>query len=315
MTTYQRLFPIGLFFLLSLSVTQCAVLIEKIFSLDKTKHTAAEFSQFSQKHLQGYQKDPKQIFTGQLQAVEKIAIKGKANTCTRVLFRLDKGAAYSAAARQGVAFSVKRQDSANGYSVGPGLYGPGGVADVECTRKERMYDLKVSTATRTKIRNNLGTGTYSMQVYTKAASEQEIARYERYDKQTTSAKLAVAQQEQRRKAAQAEFARSAGKNSSQKSGSSNSSSAAKEPSSTTYSLRLHSSCSKRVKLFIGTGSNPKYASGTSTWIDPNNSQSKSGFSGTKIWITDDSGNGISSYTLTGNHNLTVASDCRSFRNR
>ena len=93
-----------------------------------------------------------------------------------------------------------------------------------------------------------------------------------------------------------------------------SSSPAPAPQSTYVSATLRNTCPNTVKLFFG--DKPKYGSGTSSSLGANTSRSVSGNTGDMIWITDDSGNGISSISLSPSvRTIEITGSCSGFTAR
>ncbi|MDI1450979.1 hypothetical protein [Polyangium sp. 6x1] len=78
----------------------------------------------------------------------------------------------------------------------------------------------------------------------------------------------------------------------------------------TYSLRLHNSCSRTVKLFFG--DNPKFGSGTRTSLGSNTTSSYSGGGPKTVWIVDDRDQGISSFVASGSQSMQITSSCSGF---
>ena len=78
----------------------------------------------------------------------------------------------------------------------------------------------------------------------------------------------------------------------------------------TASVSLKNVCGQTVKLFFG--DKPKFGSGRSSSIGSNTLQSASMGVGDTVWIVDDSGNGIASYTASaGSQRIEV--NCGGFR--
>jgi hypothetical protein len=79
----------------------------------------------------------------------------------------------------------------------------------------------------------------------------------------------------------------------------------------TVSLTLHSDCPRTVRLFFG--STPKFGSGTESSIFPNSTESRSMREGEMVWIVDESGNGVSNFTASGNRTrVTITRSCSGF---
>ncbi|MCC6525979.1 MAG: hypothetical protein IT373_25255 [Polyangiaceae bacterium] len=84
-----------------------------------------------------------------------------------------------------------------------------------------------------------------------------------------------------------------------------------EPQSTHYSLSLHNSCKQTVKLFIG--EKPPFSSGTNTSLGSNTTTSYSGSAPENIWIVDDAGKPMSSYTShPGSQTMQILESCTGF---
>jgi hypothetical protein len=77
-----------------------------------------------------------------------------------------------------------------------------------------------------------------------------------------------------------------------------------------WSLTLHNDCRNTVKLFLG--QKPKWGSGTYTSLGGNNTTSYSGNAGDMIWIVDDSQNGVSSLSPSGNQRMKITASCSGF---
>ena len=94
-------------------------------------------------------------------------------------------------------------------------------------------------------------------------------------------------------------------------GSTNGGAAQPQPQSTFYSLSLHNSCKATVKLFIG--EKPPFSSGTNTSLGNNTTTSYSGSAPENIWIVDESGKPMSSYTThPGSQTMQILESCTGF---
>ena len=83
---------------------------------------------------------------------------------------------------------------------------------------------------------------------------------------------------------------------------------------TTVSVRLHNECPHTVLLFYG--DKPKYGSGTSSRIGSNHVESHTFGPGDMLWIVDESGNGISSWSASpGASEVAITSSCTGFAAR
>jgi hypothetical protein len=77
---------------------------------------------------------------------------------------------------------------------------------------------------------------------------------------------------------------------------------------TTVSVTIRSACSKTAKVFYG--DKPGFSSGTSSSISSNSVQSKTFNVGDQMWVTDDSGKGLGSATISANtRNIEINSGC------
>jgi hypothetical protein len=77
------------------------------------------------------------------------------------------------------------------------------------------------------------------------------------------------------------------------------------------SLSLHNDCPETVRLFFG--NTPKFGSGTESSISSNSTESHSMREGEMVWIVDQSGNGMSSLTVSpGQTHVTITRSCTGF---
>jgi hypothetical protein len=77
------------------------------------------------------------------------------------------------------------------------------------------------------------------------------------------------------------------------------------------SLSLHNDCPETVRLFFG--QTPKFGSGTESSISSNSTESHSMREGEMVWIVDQSGNGMSSLTVSpGQTHVTITRSCTGF---
>lgn len=80
------------------------------------------------------------------------------------------------------------------------------------------------------------------------------------------------------------------------------------------SVRLYNACPETVRLFFG--DKPKFGSGTSSTLSSNTTISEQMRPGDMIWITDDSGNGLSSWSApSGSASIEITPSCTGFRPR
>jgi hypothetical protein len=154
---------------------------------NNAKHTKPEFETFRQKELDGYSKQ-KQAHKGDLASpvVAQMVVKG--GTCARVLFETESGAKYTEGLKN-VNFIVKRAGSQNEYAALPGLHGPGGVAALGCYAADTAVEVKLTDQSNNPT---LGTGPYTLTVYSRPGTPEEIVAYENQDASWTAAKEQVA---------------------------------------------------------------------------------------------------------------------------
>lgn len=151
------------------------------------------------------------------------------------------------------------------------------------------------------------------------ASQKEIKAFEKKygadldaaAERQRQAEIAAAEEARARAEAEAYAASQAAATPSYDSGSSgggggSSSSAPAAPS--VVSVTLRNSCSSTVKVFYG--DKPKFGSGTQSSLSGNSRTSKQMRPGDMVWLTDDSGNGIASATVSaGTREIEVSSSC------
>jgi hypothetical protein len=83
-----------------------------------------------------------------------------------------------------------------------------------------------------------------------------------------------------------------------------------------WSITVHNACPRTVRLFIGSGSSPRFGSGTHTSLGSNTTTSYSGSSGNAIWIEDDSRNALGSYSPNGRGGrVEILESCTGFAPR
>ncbi len=138
-----------------------------------TKHTPQEFQQFRTKELAGY-KETSQRFRGDLANPEFVTVNVKGGTCARMLFERGEKSAYADGLKN-IQFISRRADSSNEYLGLPGLHGPGGVAMLGCYRNDTPIYFAMADQSNDK---SLGVGEYTLSVYSRVATTDEIDKYE-----------------------------------------------------------------------------------------------------------------------------------------
>ncbi len=127
------------------------------------------------------------------------------------------------------------------------------------------------------------------------------------------ARVAVREAERERDAQrQAEVEASSGTSSGAADSTSPSRSASAGPS--TISVRLRNECPNTVRLFYG--DKPKFGSGTSSSIGSNHLENHTFQPGDMLWIVDESGDGVASWSATlGARDVTITRSCTGFAAR
>lgn len=167
-------------------------------------HPPAELEDFIAKNTQGFTKEGPSV-SGQLEAFQPLPVTLKRGRCYRMVLRLDEGAAFSDRARRGVAFLYHNGDRGMEVNGGPGLHGPtGGVASGGCPQQtaHATFDMIAnwgSAVDKSHI-HELGTGGFTLQLYSKAVSDKELAaRKADEDEQLAESERFRAEEEQKQR--------------------------------------------------------------------------------------------------------------------
>lgn len=246
-----------------------------------------------------------------LEAPEPFVFDGVSGTCYTVVMRLGEGAAWGLGAEAGLKFDFRRPEIAG--SGGPGVVGPGAVASVGCAEATGPITLTMAPMIG---QDPIGSGPIAMQLYSHVLSRAEKQKLEA-DKQRQIAEQRefAAREAERQEAARrqrdAEFAaRSRSNSNSSSSSSSGGSSGSSGSSSGPVSVTIRGTCPRTVPVFYG--DKPKYGSGTSSSVSSNSVSSHSFRVGDMMWVTDDSGNGLASVTISQS-TRTLEVGCTSIR--
>ncbi len=241
-----------------------------------------------------------------LQSPEPFTFDGTEGTCYTVVMRLEGDATWDIAGDY-TKFDFRRPEIAG--SGGPGVVGPGAVASVGCAKSNGPITLTMASMIEG---DRIGFGPAKLELYTRVltraekkameederrqiAEQQEFARRERAREEQRRQEEARRREDDDRRRRDQQASRS-------------SSSSSGGSSSGPVSVTIRSSCSKTAKVFYG--SNPKFGSGTSSSISSNSVQSKSFRVGDMFWVTDDSGNGLDSVTVTERtRNIEISGSC------
>ncbi|HSQ65849.1 MAG TPA: hypothetical protein VLM85_21655 [Polyangiaceae bacterium] len=142
-------------------------------------HSPGELDGFIVENTRGFTKEGPAA-SGRLEAFEPLPVTLRRGRCYRMVLRLDEGAAFSELARRGVAFIYRNGDRGMEVNGGPGLHGPtGGVASGGCPQQtaHATFDMIAnwgSAVDKSHI-HELGTGGFTLQLYSKAVSDKELA--------------------------------------------------------------------------------------------------------------------------------------------
>jgi hypothetical protein len=142
-------------------------------------HPPEELEGFIAQNTQGFTKEGG-VVAGQLDDFEPLPVTLKRGRCYRMVIRLGQGAAFGDRARRGVAFIYRNGDRGMEVHGGPGLHGPtGGVASAGCPQQtaHATFDMIANwgSATDKSHIHELGTGGYTLQLYSKSVSDHELA--------------------------------------------------------------------------------------------------------------------------------------------
>jgi hypothetical protein len=273
-----------------------------------TRKSAQELDQAIAKYTEKYKKTGR-TGTAQLEAPDPFVFDGVSGTCYTVVIRLGAGAAWDTAGDY-LKFDFQRPDTKG--SGGPGVVGPGAVASVGCAKATGPISLQMASMLEG---DPIGKGPVSLELYAKVLTKAEQKRHEEDEARQIAEQQEFARQqairdEQARQEREARWAENdrrreeerASRSSS--SGSSSSSGGSQGP----VSVTIRSQCRQTVPVFYG--SKPKFGSGTQSSVSYNSVSSKSFRVGDMMWVTDASGNGLSSVTVgPGTRNIEIDSSC------
>jgi hypothetical protein len=279
-----------------------------------TKKTEADFDRTVAEQTAKYKKSGR---SGEmlLQSPAPFTFDGTEGTCYTVVMRLEGDAKWDIAGDY-TKFDFQRPEI--GGSGGPGVVGPGAVASVGCAKQNGPITLTMASMVEG---DRIGFGAAKLELYTRVltraekkameederrqiAEQQEFARQEREREERR-------RQEDARRREDEDRARRDREASSRHSGGSTSSGGG---SSGPVSVTIRSSCSRTAKVFYG--SNPRFGSGTSSSISSNSVQSKSFRVGDMFWVTDESGNGLDSITVSERtRGIEISGSCSQLHER
>ena len=242
----------------------------------------------------------------QLQAPEPFVFDGVDGTCYTIVMRLQDGATWGPAGDY-MKFDFQRADTAG--SGGPRVVGPGAVASVGCAKASGPITLTMASMVEG---DPLGTGPIEMELYSHVLTRAERQRLDEDERRQIEEQREFARQEAERQARR-RWSSSRRRDEQRdreraESRSSSGSTTGGGSSSGPVSVTIRSSCGQTVPVFYG--SNPKFGSGTRSSISSNSVQGRSFRAGEMMWITDASGTGLDSVTVSANtRTIEITSSC------
>ncbi|MFN0252971.1 MAG: hypothetical protein ACKV2T_39215 [Kofleriaceae bacterium] len=278
-----------------------------------TKKTEADFDRTVTEQTAKFKRSGR---SGQmlLQSPEPFTFDGKEGTCYTVVMRLEGDAKWDIAGDY-TKFDFQRPEITG--SGGPGVVGPGAVASVGCAKTNGPITLTMASMVEG---DRIGFGAAKLELYArvltraekKAMEEDErrqIAEQQEFARQEREREERRRQEDARRREDEDRARREREASQSRSSGGSSSGG-----SSGPVSVTIRSACSRTAKVFYG--SNPKFGSGTSSSISSNSVQSKSFRVGDMFWVTDESGNGLDSVTVSERtRGIEISGSCSQLHER
>ncbi|MBA3464530.1 MAG: hypothetical protein H0T46_31655 [Deltaproteobacteria bacterium] len=272
-----------------------------------TRKSPQELDETIAKHTAKFKKTGR-TGTAQLEAPDPFVFDGVSGTCYTVVIRLGAGAAWDVAGDY-LKFDFQRPDTKG--SGGPGVVGPGAVASVGCAKATGPITLQMASMLDG---DPIGKGPVSLELYSKVLTRAERQRLEEDEarqiaEQQEFARDQAIRDEQAREEREARWAerdreQDAARSRPSSSGGGSSSSSSQGP----VSVTIRSQCRQTVPVFYGT--KPKFGSGTQSSVSFNSVSSKSFRVGDMMWVTDASGNGLSSVTVgPSTRNIEIDSSC------
>lgn len=141
-------------------------------------HSGAELDELVTKQTAGYTKEST-VVQGRLERFQTVPVAMRRGRCYKVVVRLGEGAQFSEHAKKGVVFLFHNGDRGMEVNGGPGIHGPGGVASGGCPQADAAatFDLQANwgRATDKSRIHELGEGDYTIELWSKAVSDSELA--------------------------------------------------------------------------------------------------------------------------------------------
>jgi hypothetical protein len=232
---------------------------------------------------------------GHLESFDPIGVHVETNKCYVAVVELDPGAAFADNVNGNVLVTSWIDGPNNQHDV---VKARGAVIKMGCSRFTggARIDVTLDMAPKGQSNKQLGTGTFTVKLYQLTVDEKTMEALNQRKAQREAADQVQAQ----RASAAFDSARA-----------NQAPATHDDASSRHYSLSLHNSCARTVKLFIG--EKPPYSSGTNTSLNSNTTTSYSGTAPENIWVVDDSGNPMSSYTTRpGMQTMQILESCSGF---
>jgi hypothetical protein len=235
---------------------------------------------------------------GHLESVDAIPVRVEENKCYVAVIELDPGAAFADDVNGNVLVTSWIGGPMNHHGV---VKARGAVIKMGCSRGTgpSRIDVSLDMPPKGQSAKQLGTGTFTVKLFQLSVDAKTMEALNKRRAQREAQDRVEAEN-----ASAAFDARRANQTSA-------TAQTRDDASSRHYSLSLHNSCNRTVKLFIG--EKPPFSSGTNTSLGSNTTTSYSGTAPENIWVVDDSGNPVSSYTTRpGMQTMQILESCSGF---
>lgn len=154
-----------------------------------THKSPAELDATIAKLTDGYQQTDER-FDGSLAAPAPVSLEAHRGACYTLVMHLGAGATWGDGAEAGLKFDY--QGAGGSGSAGPGVVGPGAVAALACAEQDGPI-----TVTMTPMIGQapIGTGPYELAVYSRTATEEELAHLQADKQQQIDEQKAAAERD------------------------------------------------------------------------------------------------------------------------
>jgi len=140
-------------------------------------HSEAELAQFIAKWMPGYKAEGA-ARAGRLEGFQPFAVNLKRGRCYLMVLKLQPGAQWSPHAKGGVSFIYQPHFAGPTVNGGPGIHGPGGIGSAGCPQTSGAFTFDVQaiwgSATDKSKLHDLGVGPFTLQLFGKPVSEQQL---------------------------------------------------------------------------------------------------------------------------------------------